>query len=917
MNCIIIIQNTTIGLLRDASILQVFLEKNHIQTDIHYYKKSLPQNTYTFLIFIEHIIPSYFKDIQYTYSIFVPNIEQIVEWDMENMKNIQYVFCKTKQTYDYFKNISNAIYTKFASVDDLQPKIEKDTYTVGHFSGTSPYKNTKAVLECWIENNCFLDIHKDIQLVVVKKFSLWSQIDRDLQKYVESIFTKKEDTYVYKNITIHEFLSDKEYSVLTNQVGIHICPSMIEGYGHYINEARAKKAVILTTNSPPMNELIQDPSFLIHVEKKENAKKVMNIQYQYDTGIEVSFIDKKDLAKKIEKVLQVYPSNVGEENRKQFEKDIMYFYNTLTTFIQKIQKNTKNIQNTKPTNLYDFEKKVYSQNGEDGVLEKIFEVIGKTNSMYVEFGVEDGQERNTRYLQEKGWSGLLMDGGYENKQIQLQKEYITAENISMLFTKYKVPTTFDLLSIDIDYNDWYVLKEILQTYTPRVICMEYNASLGLEDKIVVYDPKYMWLYNRSNYFNASLYCIHRLCKKHNYTLVYCEKMGVNSFFVHNSCHPEVFMDYGNIEKIYREPKYGFRNTKGHPSDKHNRHYLTYKEASSYTYNHYQYSSIENICSYIPLDSIPMEYPIVETLWKNCKIRFQKEKIESPENIETFQVTYKDISLHMATHANDTVIYQKMQKGFLYEIYNTFIVESYATEKDIFLDIGANIGSMTIPISTFVKEVVSFEPFVKTFDVLSYNKKQNTRNNIILYNNAIGHTNRITRLSNSVVDINPEEKYKKSIKSIQNTKVKFNYGAIQLGLDGQYVQMITIDSLQLKKVDFIKVDTEGAENLVFYGAQKTITKHKPIIIFEKNWQTVTEDMKKSMNLSKEVVEFDIISFCNTLGYDTVIESDWEDFFLIPPGKIFIQKKLLGTLQKVKTIKGFSSYKNLYKYVKPKW
>ena len=60
-----------------------------------------------------------------------------------------------------------------------------------------------------------------------------------------------------------------------------------------------------------MNELIQDPSFLIQVEKKENAKKVMNIQYQYDTGIEVSFIDKKDLAKKIEKVLHVYPSNVG------------------------------------------------------------------------------------------------------------------------------------------------------------------------------------------------------------------------------------------------------------------------------------------------------------------------------------------------------------------------------------------------------------------------------------------------------------------------------------------------------------------------------------------------------------------------------------------------------------------------------
>ena len=714
MNCIIILQNTTKGLLRDASIIKVFFEKNNILTDIHYYKNPLLKKKYTFLLFIEHIIPSYIKDIQHKYSIYVPNIEQLVEWDIENLKNIQYVFCKTKQTYDYFKPISNAIYTKFVSSNDYRENIEKDTYTIGHFIGTSPYKNTKLVLECWIENNCFLDIHEDIQLIVAKRFSLWSKIDRELQKYVESTFTKKENTYVYKNITIHDFLSEKEYSVLTNQVAIHICPSMVEGYGHYINEARAKKAVVFTTNAPPMNELIQDPNYLIDVYTKKNAKQVMGIQYQYDTGIEASFIDKKDLANKIKKVLQVFPSKVGEENRKHFEEDVMFFDKTIKEFIE-------SLEDTK-INLSIFEKKVYSQNGEDGIIEKIFDIIGTTNSTYVEFGVEDGKERNTRYLQEKGWSGLLMDGGYENKNIGLQKEYITAENIIMLFTKYKVPIIFDLLSVDIDYNDWYVLKEILQLYKPRVICVEYNASLHLEDKIVVYDPKYMWLYNRSNYFNASLYCINTLCEKYNYTLVYCDSMGVNAFFVHKTCYPEKFAFSGNIEKIYREPKYGFKNTKGHPTDTYNRKYITYKEANTKLYNHYQYSKIENICNKTSLNSIPIDNPILETLWINCKIRSQKEKQKPPENTEECKVEYKKTPLIMRTHANDTIIYQKMKKGYLYEVYNTFIVESYATENDIFLDIGANIGSMTIPISTFVQEVISFI----WFNTLSLERERHSR-----------------------------------------------------------------------------------------------------------------------------------------------------------------------------------------------
>src|SRR5262249_30996920 len=79
--------------------------------------------------------------------------------------------------------------------------------------------------------------------------------------------------------------------------------------------------------------------------------------------------------------------------------------------------------------LSGYEKKEFSQNGEDGVIEAIFSFIGTIDNYFVEFGVEDGAECNTRYLREKyGWHGLMMDGFHENRAINLRKEFITAEN---------------------------------------------------------------------------------------------------------------------------------------------------------------------------------------------------------------------------------------------------------------------------------------------------------------------------------------------------------------------------------------------------------------------------------------------------------------------------------------------------------
>jgi hypothetical protein len=185
--------------------------------------------------------------------------------------------------------------------------------------------------------------------------------------------------------------------------------------------------------------------------------------------------------------------------------------------------------------LYQHEWGLYSQNGEDGILQAIFSKIGTTNEFYVEFGTEDGTECNTRYLREKkAWKGLLMDATHQNELINLKKEWINAENINQLFEKYQVPKNFDLLSIDIDFNDYWVLQAIdLNKFSPRVIVVEYNSHIpSNEARTVTYDPSRAWDFT-SDYFGASAAAFYQFGVQKGYSLVYCESHGVNCFLVRN------------------------------------------------------------------------------------------------------------------------------------------------------------------------------------------------------------------------------------------------------------------------------------------------------------------------------------------------------------------------------------------------
>ena len=163
----------------------------------------------------------------------------------------------------------------------------------------------------------------------------------------------------------------------------------------------------------------------------------------------------------------------------------------------------------------------YSQYGADGVIHKLFHDLGTTNKYYIEFGTQkDAVECNTRRLRETcGWKGLLMDGDNENEEINLHAHFLTRENILLLFKRYRVPQFPDLLSVDIDGNDYHVLSTILRGgYRPRVVIVEYNAQLGVElDRIKNYEPTSTW--KMDCYLSASITSYFTLAKHYNYSVV--------------------------------------------------------------------------------------------------------------------------------------------------------------------------------------------------------------------------------------------------------------------------------------------------------------------------------------------------------------------------------------------------------------
>jgi len=169
--------------------------------------------------------------------------------------------------------------------------------------------------------------------------------------------------------------------------------------------------------------------------------------------------------------------------------------------------------------------KSYSQAKEDIFLNRVFTEIGSTNEICVEFGGADGYRcSNTRLFVDNAWEGHYWD--IDPKNPEVMKEHITAENINGIFDKYEIPQEFDLLSIDIDSNDYWVWKAI--TRNPRVVIIEFNPSIAKHlEYAIKYDINFK--FKQTNYFGASFAALESLGKRKGYKLARC--IGCNMIFI--------------------------------------------------------------------------------------------------------------------------------------------------------------------------------------------------------------------------------------------------------------------------------------------------------------------------------------------------------------------------------------------------
>jgi hypothetical protein len=187
--------------------------------------------------------------------------------------------------------------------------------------------------------------------------------------------------------------------------------------------------------------------------------------------------------------------------------------------------------------------RVYSQADEDGILHEIFRRIGEGKRTFLELGVGNGLENNSLFLLIQGWSGIWIEGS-ERKvaasrknlaaqiaegRLQLERNFITAPTIDKKIASLTAGREIDLLSIDLDGNDYYIL-EAIHSISPRVIVAEYNAKFPPDIPwIIEYNQSHRW--DGTDYFGASLKSLELLLAGRGYSLVGCSVLGTNAFFV--------------------------------------------------------------------------------------------------------------------------------------------------------------------------------------------------------------------------------------------------------------------------------------------------------------------------------------------------------------------------------------------------
>lgn len=223
--------------------------------------------------------------------------------------------------------------------------------------------------------------------------------------------------------------------------------------------------------------------------------------------------------------------------------------------------------------LADLEFKVFSQFGDDGIIQYLTRNLELPHRTFVEFGVEDYMESNTRFLLQKdNWSGFVMDGSREcidrlksasffwKHDLTARAVFVTRENIrQVLYENTRHWKGLDLLHIDLDGNDYWVWQEI--DVNPAIVVVEYNSIFGIDRAITI---PYSADFQRAQahfsylYWGSSLKALHMLAQRKGYHFIGCNNAGNNAYFVrHDAMNDRVAkvpLTQGYVSSKYRESR---------------------------------------------------------------------------------------------------------------------------------------------------------------------------------------------------------------------------------------------------------------------------------------------------------------------------------------------------------------------------
>ncbi len=256
---------------------------------------------YDINLFLEDVIPSWFSFAKI--NCLIPHQEWFRDEARQYLPQFDYILCLTKIAQDIFDNLGcKTEFISFTTFDQFEEKYSKNYNQFFHLAGSnSVQKGTKTIIDTWLR-------HPEWPTLTIRQ--------------------KKKDFHVCApNIRyITEFLEDQVLSEYQNTYGIHLCPSEAEGFGHYIVEAMSCQALTVTTDAPPMNELITlERGILVNYSHTKPQRLGTNY-----------YVDSQSLEQKINEILEMsdhQKRELGEKARQWYLENDTFFRKRLIEVI--------------------------------------------------------------------------------------------------------------------------------------------------------------------------------------------------------------------------------------------------------------------------------------------------------------------------------------------------------------------------------------------------------------------------------------------------------------------------------------------------------------------------------------------------------------------------------------------------------